>query len=154
MDAWILVGYWLLALLGLLWVKRSTRGKLRCNIFSAAIAAAMFVGIAYGFTYVTLILSQQASGAIQLVYFLFLAIGLIPVSSALTLFLGTMLVPFFKVKTSDIRFCTTYLTAWTFVALSIISMLNLLGFLLMGLFFGSGIPRTTMKRFDDEHYYY
>jgi len=153
MDAWILVGYWLLALLGLLWVKRSTRGKLRCNILSAAIAAIMFVGIDYGFTYVTLVLSQQASGAIQLFYFLFLAIGLIPLSSAMTLFLGRMFIPFFQVKTSDIGFCTTYFTAWTFIALTIVSMLNLLGFLLMGLFFGSGMPRTTYRRFDDEYYY-
>jgi len=41
----------IITFLGLLWVKRVTSGKLRCNIFSAAVAAALFVGIILGGSY-------------------------------------------------------------------------------------------------------
>lgn len=154
MGGWILFGYWILTFLGLLWVKRVTRGSLRCNIFSAAIAAAIFVGINFGITYLVLAFYKQMSDTLILVSFLFMAFGLIPVSSAITLFAGKMLIPFFKIETSDIVPCTAYLTAWTFVALTLVSFLQLLGFLLMCLLFGGGRPRTITRVSDDEYYYH
>ena len=139
MDAWLWFGYWIITILGLLWVKRVARGSLRCNIFSAAIAAAIFVGINLGITYLVLTFYKQMSGTLILLSFLFIVFGLIPVASAITLFSGKMVIPFFKIETSDIVFCASYLTAWTFVALTVISFLQLLGFFLIKIF-GSKTP--------------
>lgn len=98
MGGWILFGYWILTFLGLLWVKRITRGSLRCNIFSAALAAAIFVGINLAITYLVLTSYKQMSGTLILLSFLFMSFGLVPVSSAITLFSGKLLIPFSKLK--------------------------------------------------------
>lgn len=108
----MLFGYWLLTFLGLLWVKRVTGGRLRCNVFSAAIAAAIFLMLALGFMYLMVVIYYQGSAALKIAYFLFMALGLIPVASIITLFLGKQLIPGFKLDASDIVLCATYLTAW------------------------------------------
>jgi hypothetical protein len=152
MDGWILFGYWVLIFLGLLWVKRVT-GRLRCNIFSAAIAAVIFIGIGFGFTNLMFALNGVGSNTLKVIFFLFWGFGLIPTASAMTLFLGNLFIPFFKVQASDIMHCTTYLTGWTFVALMLVSILRVLGFLLMG-FFGGGMPRVITRASDDDYYYH
>lgn len=152
MGGWILFGYWLLTLLGLLWVKRVTRGRLRCNIFSAAIAAAIFVGVILGVTCLVLAVYQQMPKALLLATYLFMAVGIIPLASAITLFFGNMLIPFFKIKMPDIMSCTTYLTGWAFVALMLVSIFQIFGFLLMGLLFGGGMPRAITRMSDDDYY--
>jgi len=155
MEVWSYFFYWLLTLVGLLWVKRITSGKLRCNILSAALAAAIFVGINLAFTYfVLLVVHQPGSNAITILSFLFLAFGLVPLASAITLFLGKMLIPFFKLKTSDLLSCTAYLSAWTFVALTLVSVLQALGFLLLFSLFGGGMPRAITRVSDDKYYYH
>lgn len=154
MGSWILFGYWLLTLLGLLWVKRVTHGRLRCNIFSAALAAGIFVGIIFGITCFVLTFYQQMPKVILLATYLFMVFGLIPTASVLTLFLGKMLIPFFKIEVSDITLCTKYLTAWTFVALVLVSILKVFGFLLMGLLFGGGVPKSITRGANDEFYHY
>lgn len=155
MEVWFYFFYWLLTSVGLLWVKRVTSGRLRCNILSAALAAAIFVGITLAFTYfVLMVVYRPGSSAITIFSFLFLAFGLVPLASAITLFLGKMLIPFFKIKTSDILSCTGYLTAWIFVALTLVSILQALGFLLLFLLFGGGMPRAISRVSDDQYYYH
>jgi hypothetical protein len=154
MNIWIWFGYWLLTLLGLLWVKRVTNGSLRCNITSAAIAAAVFIGINFGVTYLCFALYHQMSDATRLISFLFIALGLIPTAAAIALFLGGQLIPGFKIGTSDIVRCSAYLTVWTFITLTLVSLLKILGFLLVGLLFGCGIPRFVTKTPNEEYYYH
>ena len=154
MDIWMLFGYWLLTFLGLLWVKRVTGGRLRCNVFSAAIAAAIFLMLALGFMYLMVVIYYQGSAALKIAYFLFMALGLIPVASIITLFLGKQLIPGFKLDASDIVLCATYLTAWLFLALILVSILQILGFLFMGFLFGKGLPRAITRVSDDEYYHY
>lgn len=154
MGGWILFGYWLVTLLGLLWVKRVTRGRLRCNIFSAALAAVIFVGIIFGSTYLLLTVYQQMPKVLLLATYLFMVFGLIPIASLLTLILGRMLIPFFKIEVSDITLCTKYLTGWTFVALVLVSILKVFGFLLMGLLFGGGMPKSITRGSNDEFYHH
>lgn len=154
MDGWLWFGYWVITFLGLLWVKRATCEKLRCNVFSAAIAAAIFIGMNLAFTYfILVIVYQPGSDVLSLVCFLFLGFGLVPLASAMTLFLGKMLIPFFKVETADIMFCTKYLTTWTFVAFVIVSVLQMLGFFLLFILFGGRVPRSITRVSDDEYYY-
>ncbi len=153
MEVWFYFLYWLLTLVGLLWVKRVTSGKLRCNILSAALAAAIFVGITLAFTYfVLIVVYRPGSGALTIFSFLFLAFGLVPLASAITLFFGKMLIPFFRIKSSDLLSCIGYLTAWTFVSLTFVSILQALGFLLLCLLFGGGMPRAITRVSDDQYY--
>lgn len=153
MEVWFYFSYWLLTLVGLLWVKRVTSGKLRCNILSAALAAAIFVGINLAFTYfVLIVVYRPGSGALTIFFFLFLAFGLVPLASAITLVFGKMLIPFFRIKSSDLLSCIGYLTAWTFVSLTFLSILQALGFLLLCLLFGGGMPRAITRVSDDQYY--
>lgn len=151
---WSLFGYWLLILLGLLWVKRVTRNRLQCNIFSAAIASAIFLGISLGFTYLIPVIYHQGSDLLKVAYFLFMGIGMIPIVSAMTLLLGKWFIPFFKIEVYDIMSCTAYMTGWVFIALILVSIFKVLGFLLMALLFGGGMPKVITRASNDEYYYY
>ncbi len=145
----------IITFLGLLWVKRVTSGKLRCNIFSAAVAAALFVGIILGGSYfIFVVVYRPGSSALAISSFLFLAFGLVPLTSAITLLLGKRLIPFFKIRTDDILSCAGYLTAWTFVALTLVSILKALGFLFLCLLLGGGMPRPITRVSNDQYYYH
>ncbi|MGH2416569.1 MAG: hypothetical protein ACRDEA_23315 [Microcystaceae cyanobacterium] len=151
MEGWALFGFWLLIVLGLLWVKRQT-GLLRCKAFSAALAGALFVGIFMGFYYLAL-LHDGSSKALVVASFLFVVLGLIPLSSGLTLLLAKLLIPFFQVETVALVRCAVYLSAWTYVALLLFSWLKIFAFLLLGAGFGGGMPRVKTRVFDNDYYF-
>lgn len=140
-------GVWLVIFLGLLWVKRKT-GLLRCNVFSAAIAAVLYMAIGAGFYYPTT-LHDGSSDLLVIASFLFITVGLIPLSSFLTLLIGKVAIPFFKVEITDIQKCTIYLSLWLLVALYLYSLLKFLAFLVLGAGFGRGMPRMR----NDEYYF-
>lgn len=154
MGPWLLL-HWLLVLLGLLWVKRRT-GDLRCNAFSAALAAIIFAVIYGSCYYPFLLYHEQMSQPLLILGFLFVWIGLIPTASFLTLLLGHWLIPWFKVDLRQLERLTAYLTGWTFLTLFIISMLQILGFLLMLALFGggAGMPRMTTRVSNDDYYHW
>lgn len=87
---------------------------------------------------------------------MFMAFGLIPTVSGLTLLFGHHLIPFFSVEKRQLERLTAYLTGWTFVSLIVVSMLQILGFLLIAALFGGG--RGTGRRIsrvsDGEYYYW
>lgn len=145
MGAWVF-WYWLLVALGLLWVKRRT-GELRCNLFSAALAATIFVGIYVGCCYLVLHYLPQMSQVLKVLVFLYMWAGLIPTASVLTLLLAHWCIPWFRINLRALERLTAYLMGWTIVALAIVSLLQFLGFLLMAALFGggAGLPRTTSR---------
>ena len=149
MGGWQLFGYWLILFFGFLWVKRST-GLLRCNVFSAAIASVIFLAITAVFgAFAPYVL--EASGAILVAYFLFMALLIIPVTFYLTLRLGNWFIPFFKVNTADLRLCTIRLSVWTFVGLLLLSLIKYAAFLLLAGASSAGMPR--LRTFDGRYYY-
>jgi len=121
MNILLWLGYWLVTLLGLLWIKRVTSGRLRCNLVSAATVAAIFIGINFGVVYLCFTLYHQMTDAVRVTSFLFITLALIPTAAAIALFLGRQLIPGFKIDTSDIVRCSAYLTAWTFITLTLVS---------------------------------
>ena len=153
-------GYWLIAFLGLLWVKRATYGKLRCNVFSAAITAGLFVFITYKIYFLLFTIPfYEQEGVTKYALFLlvlFLGLGLIPLATMASLFLGKVLVPFFRIgSVSDFVICTLYLSGWIWIALMLASILQIIGYLLMFLFLGGGgMPRVITKVSNDEYHYY
>jgi cation transporter-like permease len=153
MGAWVF-WYWLLVALGLLWVKRRT-GELRCNIFSAALAALIFISVYVGCCYLVLHYMAQLSDGMMVLVFLFMWAGLIPTASFLTLFLGHWFIPWFRINMRELERLTAYLMGWTIIALIIVSMLQFLGFLLMAALFGggAGLPRMT-SRITHDHYHH
>ena len=148
MGGWQLFGYWLILFFGFLWVKRST-GLLRCNVFSAAIASVIFLAITAVFG--ALAPYVEDSGVILVAYFLFMALAIIPVTFYLVLRLGNWFVPFFKVDTADLRFCTIRLSVWTFVGLLLLSLIKYAAFLLLAGASSAGMPK--LRTFDDRYYY-
>ncbi|NJO93862.1 MAG: hypothetical protein HC820_04985 [Hydrococcus sp. RM1_1_31] len=100
---------------------------------------AIFAGFYYLAT-----LHDGSSDALVVASFLFITVALIPLSSFLTLLIGKIAIPFFKVELTDLKECTTYLTAWLFIALILFSLLKLFAFLILGAGFGGGMPRMRM----------
>jgi hypothetical protein len=153
MEGWLLwFFYWILSLLGLLWVKRNT-DTLRCNAFSAAIAATVYIALNLGGTILLLLVLKEVTGLWMILGFLYLTFGLIPTTAAITLFLGNLLIPFFKVKASDFIYCTLFFTGWMLVAFMVVTLLHILGFLLMASLSNAGMPRPITRFYNDRYYW-
>lgn len=93
----IFFGDLLLTLIVFLWIRRTTKGKLSCNIFSAALAAALFLSTNYSLKYLLYSFAHVSSKDIKGIFYI-LSIGVVPAVSVLTLFLGNLFIPFFEVR--------------------------------------------------------
>jgi len=149
---WALILDWLLTLLGFLWVKRNTKGKLWCNRFSAALAAVLFLGINHGLNY-WLHSFVHLSPKEPRIIFVILSVGVVPTTSALTLVLGNLFIPFFEIEKNNLFRCSIRLTGWVFVSYFLGYLLKQLVILLMFCLFAGDMPRMKSRLFNDEFYY-
>ncbi|CAA9352969.1 hypothetical protein AVDCRST_MAG94-2915 [uncultured Leptolyngbya sp.] len=148
---WELFQFWLAVFLGLLWIKRARGTGLHCNVFSAAIAAVVYMLIARAFSYPSMMLSSGPFNAFA-GYFVVAMIFQYPTASALTLVLGRFAIPSFHFEKSQFKRCVILLTGWMFMAIILFGFLKLFGLLIVVGLFGAGMPRFITRGMDGNYY--
>jgi len=146
---WDVILDWFLTVLGILWVRRTSKRKMWCTIYSAGAAASLFLcleaGLLYGVHSLAPILAEEPR-----IIHLLLMFSIIPASSALTLFLGCLFIPFFGVGRENLLRCTLYLTGWVYFGAVLEYLIKQWAFLLLAGASGSGMPNIRSKWFDGE----
>lgn len=132
MSGWQLLGYWVIAWVGFLWVQRVTRGDLRCHWLSGAIAAA------------GLVVWQMAVGKLvgaHREHWALVALLLLTsqqIGTLLTVIGAHLVLPGFRLQSLGSWLpCSLLLLAWTWIIALVFSWLQLLaGLLLAWVVFG------------------